>query len=123
MRYDVISWFFCFLTLFKRNILGSIHIRNNYNKVCFIGICEPFSDVIELFSRVQNFSSIYNLFTQLFSPIFGLFLFYFFYFLIPYSRSLSLFRHIYNSAGVIFCYVRAWIHHFIFHIVHACYRK
>jgi NADH:ubiquinone oxidoreductase subunit H len=51
---------FVFLTLFKRNILGSVPIRNNSNTICFIGIIDPLSDVIELFSGEQHFSWIYN---------------------------------------------------------------
>jgi NADH:ubiquinone oxidoreductase subunit H len=49
-----------FLTLLERRVLGYIHISKGRNKVGFIGILQPFTDVIRLFTREQYLSLISN---------------------------------------------------------------
>nr|AQP29109.1 NADH dehydrogenase subunit 1 [Labiotermes sp. BRA008] len=73
-----------FLTLLERSVLGYIHIRSGPNKVGFVGIFQPFSDAIKLFTSEQYFPLISNYLIYYFSPIFGFFLSLLVWLLIPY---------------------------------------
>nr|YP_009379229.1 NADH dehydrogenase subunit 1 [Labiotermes labralis]ARQ29929.1 NADH dehydrogenase subunit 1 [Labiotermes labralis] len=73
-----------FLTLLERSVLGYIHIRKGPNKVGFIGIFQPFSDAIKLFTSEQYFPLVSNYLIYYFSPIFGFFLSLLVWLLIPY---------------------------------------
>jgi NADH:ubiquinone oxidoreductase subunit H len=64
------------LTKDGRNVLDYIHIRKGPNKVGFVGIFQPFRDVIKSFSREQYFLLVSNYLIYYFSPIFGFFLIY-----------------------------------------------
>nr|YP_009350675.1 NADH dehydrogenase subunit 1 [Amitermes meridionalis]AQP27588.1 NADH dehydrogenase subunit 1 [Amitermes meridionalis] len=73
-----------FLTLLERKVLGYVHVRKGPNKVGFVGILQPFSDAIKLFTSEQYFPLVSNYLIYYFSPIFGFFLSLLIWLLIPY---------------------------------------
>nr|YP_009351676.1 NADH dehydrogenase subunit 1 [Globitermes sulphureus]AQP30352.1 NADH dehydrogenase subunit 1 [Globitermes sulphureus] len=73
-----------FLTLLERSVLGYVHIRKGPNSVGFIGILQPFSDAVKLFTSEQYFPLVSNYLIYYFSPIFGFFLSLLVWLLVPY---------------------------------------
>lgn len=63
-----------FLTLLERKVLGYVQIRKGPNKLGFIGIFQPFSDAIKLFTKEQTYPIVSNYLIYYISPIFSLFL-------------------------------------------------
>nr|YP_009987556.1 NADH dehydrogenase subunit 1 [Ishiharodelphax matsuyamensis]QBZ38029.1 NADH dehydrogenase subunit 1 [Ishiharodelphax matsuyamensis] len=61
-----------FFVLLERKVLGFLQVRKGPSKVGVLGIIQPFSDAIKLFSKESYFIYFGNLMIYFFMPFFGL---------------------------------------------------